>query len=292
LLLFALCEVAAHAATVARVPSPRDWQDAARFVRGQLEANDLITSAPSWTDPLLRQVLGDRIDLAMAGRSDSGAYDRVWSLSIRGAHPPELRAHPPDFTHSFGRVLVERAALPARKVVFDLVRALPDAEVSIVADGRERACKLGTFAPGRGGGLGLGALPTRERFDCGRGLWIAAVVLEDLALQPRYCVRQPPAAGAVTRVRLHDVPLADRFVFYGGLYYEDERMRERPDVHARVLAGDHELLRMTHHDGDGWKRTEAPTPGGTADITVEVSAPVAEKRTFCWTATTRNAGAP
>ena len=292
LLLFALCEVAAHAATVARVPSQRDWQDAARFVRGQLQGNDLITSAPSWTDPLLREVLGDRIDLAMAGRSDSSAYDRVWSLSIRGAHPPELRAHPPDFTRSFGRVLVERAALPARSVVFDLVRALPDAEVSILANGREHACKLGTFMPGRGGGLGLGALPTRERFDCGRGPWIAAVVLEDLDLHPHYCVRQPPAAGGVTRVRLHDVPLGSRFVFYGGLYYEDERMRERPDVHIRVLAADRELLHMTHHDGDGWKKAEAPTPAGTADITVEVTSPTPDKRTFCWTATTRRPGAP
>jgi hypothetical protein len=287
LLLFALFEVAAHAATVARVPSPRDWRDAARFVRAQLKPRDLITSAPSWTDPLLREVLGDRIDLAMAGRSDSSAYDRVWSLSIRGAHPPELHGRTIDLTRSFGRVTVERARLAPSKVVFDLVRALPEAEVSVSAGGREHTCRLGTFPPGRGGGLGLGALPPRERFECGRGPWVAQVVLEDLDLRPRYCVRQPPAPGGITRVRIPNVPLANRFVFYGGLYYEDERMRERPDVHARVLAGDHELLAMTHHDGDGWKRAEAPTPSGTSDLTIEVTSSVAEKRTFCWSASTR-----
>jgi hypothetical protein len=287
LLLFALFEVAAHAATVARVPSPRDWQDAARFVRAQLQPGDLITSAPSWTDPLLREVLGDRIDLAMTGRSDSSAYDRVWSLSIRGAHPPELGGRTIDLTRSFGKVTVERAKLAPSNVVFDLVRALPAADVSVGVGDRERACRLGTFPPGRGGGLGLGALPTRERFECGRGLWVAQVVLEDLHLQPRYCVRQPPAPGGITRVRIPNVPLANRFVFYGGLYYEDERMRERPDVHVRVLANDHQLLAMTHHDGDGWKKLEAPTPAGNADLTIEVTSPTPDKRTLCWSATTR-----
>ena len=295
LLLFALVEVGAHAATRARVPEAQDWAAAARFVRGQLAPGDLITSAPGWTDPLLREVLGDRIDLAMAGRSDSAAYDRVWVLSIRGARAPELQGRVPDVRRSFGRVLVERAKLDPSRVLFDFVRALPAAEVVLVTGEGEVPCKLVTRSPGRGGGLGLGALPPRQRFECGRGTWVAQVVLEDLALQPRHCVRQPPAPGGTLRVRYPAVPLGQRVVFYGGLYYEDERMREGPEVKARVLLGERgqerALLHMTHRDGDGWKRIEAASPGGEGSVTIEVSAATAHKRTFCWAATTRS-GAP
>jgi hypothetical protein len=198
---------------------------------------------------------------------------------------------------------VERAALGASPVVFDFVRALPAAEVVRGALGAERACRFAELAPGRGGGLGIGALPPRERFECGRNAWVAPVVLEDLELQPRYCVRQPAVEGGPLRVRFRDVPLGQRLVFYGGLYYEDERMRQGADVHARVLAGatggtapalrggaggERALLHMTHRDGDGWKRVEVATGGGASDVTVEVSSSSAHKRTFCWAASTRS----
>ncbi|HMI94376.1 MAG TPA: hypothetical protein VK509_23550, partial [Polyangiales bacterium] len=148
------------------------------------------------------------------------------------------------------------------------------------------------LAPGRGGGLGIGALAPRERFECGRGAWVAAVVLEDLELQPRHCIRQPATQRGPLRVSFSDVPLGQRLVFYGGLYYEDERMRHGADVHARVLAvasgATRELLHMTHRDGDGWKRIEVSTGGGRAQVMVEVSSRDASKRTFCWAASTRS----
>ena len=72
------------------MPAGADWQAAASFVRAQWKARDLISVAPAWADPLLRRALGDRIDLAMAGRSDSAGYERLWAISIRGAQPPEV----------------------------------------------------------------------------------------------------------------------------------------------------------------------------------------------------------
>src|SRR5262245_17013720 len=83
LLLFPVVELTAHAGARAAVVPPADFRAAARFVRARLGPRDLIASAPSWTDPLLRNAIGDRIDLAMAGRSDSAAYERLWSFSIR-----------------------------------------------------------------------------------------------------------------------------------------------------------------------------------------------------------------
>ena len=65
LLAFPLVEVSAHAVTRARVPSGDDFGAAAAFVRGEFRPHDAIVAAPAWVDPIVRQVLGDRIDLEL-----------------------------------------------------------------------------------------------------------------------------------------------------------------------------------------------------------------------------------
>ena len=289
LIALPIAEVALHFRARAAVPSQGDWQKAAAFVRSELRPRDLITSAPKWTDPQLRAVLGDRIDPAMAGRSDTEAYERLWVLGIRGASAPEEPGSTPLVTKRFGHVTVARFELGRATVQHDLVDrvARADAEVSVGT----RAC---AFKPGelpRGGGLGAGVLPPRERFQCdgagAGGTWVAAVVMEDLAIQPRHCVRQPPGVGAPTRVLLRDVELSDRLVFYGGLYYEHERMRKGAPVVVTVLAHDQPLGKLTHHDGDGWKKLELKTRPGRADIAIEVAATSRKQRHFCWSASVR-----
>jgi hypothetical protein len=288
LLGFALFEVGAHALSRSHVASIAEYRAAASFVRAQLQPRDLIVAAPSWADPLVREVLGDRIDVAMAGRSDSAAYERLWALSIRGARPPEAPPIAPEIERRFGQVLVSRWALGSSPVRYDLVEHAAQAEVSVVDRGQPRACRWRQFGPPRGGGLGNGFLPPVERFACERSLWVAPIVLEDVHLLPRRCVLQPPAAGGATRVVFRDVPLAQRIVFYAGLYYEHERMREGGPVLARVLVDGREVGRMQHKDGDGWSRLEIATTPGSAEVAIEVSARKADKRSFCWAATTRS----
>lgn len=293
LLAFPLLEVSAHVMTRARVPRPADWRAAASFVRARLEARDLIAAAPDWADPLLRQVLGERIDLAMAGRSDTAGYERLWALTIRGARPPEAPSGPPAFERRFGRVTVQRWALGPSTVVYDLVAHLrAAAAVSVSERGQAQPCPLRRYPPARGGGLGVGVLPPIERFGCEgahrQGLWVAPVVIEDLDLRPRYCVFQPPAAGPESiRVAFANVPLAERIAFYGGLYYEHERMREGAPVLARLLIDGREAGRMLHRDGDGWKRIEVKTEAARGEVAIEVSAPNRGRRSFCWAASVR-----
>lgn len=280
-------EVALHVRARAAVPAEADWREAAAFVRSQLEPRDLITSAPRWTDPHLRAVLGDRIDAAMAGRSDTAAYARLWVLGIRGARAPEASGTP-QLERRFGRVTVERFALAPPAVRDDLVQrvAAGAAEVAFGA----RACRYGEGPLPRGGGLGVGVLPPRERYQCdGAGNWVAAVVLEDLAIRPRHCVYQPPGVGRPTRVVLRDVPLSEQLVFYGGLYYEHERMRQGAPVVATVLANGRALGALTHRDGEGWVKRAWTTQPGRADVAIEVAGTSRKQRAFCWAASVRGA---
>lgn len=294
ILVLALTELVTHFTTVSRVPPPSDWRAAASFVREAWREGDAVTSAPAYTDPLLREVLGDRISLAMAGRSDLDAYTRLWVLSIDGERALESPRGAPELVRQLGRVQVQRWALGPSPVRHDLVRHIRDADVARMQGGVPVACPWRDFFSASGGGLGAGALTPRARFTCDPGrpwLFVAETVTEDLSLAPRDCVWQHPQGSEPIRVTFHDVPLGTRLMFTGGVYSEHERMREHGPVDVIVRANGREIGRMQHHDGDGWKRMEAVTAeraGTRGDLSIDVSAPDPQFRTFCWDAKTED----
>lgn len=285
---FALLEVASLEWRTRAVAKPADWQAAAAHIRGQLQPRDLIVAAPDWADPLLRLHLGDQIPLPMAGRSDTARYTRLWALSLRGARPASAPAGPPSQRVSFGQVEVLRWDLGQSPVLYDFAEHIAQAQVTLGAS----ACRLTQQPLARGGRLGRGSLPPQQRFVCDSRrpwLYVGPTVLEDLALTPRHCVWQHPAGTTPLTVRFADVPLGDRIVFYSGLYYEDERMREHGPVHARILVDGEVRASLVHRDGDGWVRHVVDTGAGAGrgELAVEVTAPRPHKRSFCWTASSR-----
>ena len=299
LLIVPAFEVLAHAGIVARVPDPEDYRAAADFVRSQLRPLDLITSAPSFTDPLLREHLGDRIPLAMAGRSDNAGYERMWVISARGALPPDAPDADAELEREFGALRVLRYKLGKSSVLLDLVQALPSAEVSIFRDGEFRRCPRRTGGTPRGGGLGRPVLlPIAERFECDpKQPWLFAgsIVMEDLSNSPRYCVWQHPQGRDPVRVRYADVPLGEQLVFYGGIYYEHERMRRGGPVQVDISIDGRRRGGMTHRDGEGWTRIAVAT--GTSEsqrgeVQIDVRAPDPGQRSFCWSASTRRKHGP
>jgi hypothetical protein len=290
--LLAVAELVSLGVTMARVPPLDDWRAAADFVRSAEQPGDLVVSAPAWTDPLLRLVLGDRLTLAQAGRSDTDAFTRLWALSTRGEDPREAPAKAPAFTRLFGRVRVLRWDLGASPVQYDLVAHVREAEVTRVEGDAALPCpwRVGTA---QAGGLGGGAATPAERFDCDARrpwLWVAATVQEDLELEARHCVYQHPQGREPIRTTFRDVPLGTRLVLYGGPYAEHERMGEHGPIDVVVKVAGRIAGRMTHRDLDGWKRMEVTTaaqPGTRGDVAIEVSAENPHLRTFCWAAQTQ-----
>ena len=287
-------ELIAHAWIVMRVPADADFRAAADFVRSELGPFDAITSAPGFTDPLLRLYLGDRIPLAMAGRSDDAGYERLWVVSIRGALPPDAPQGAPEIERRFGRVRVLRYKLGKSPVLLDLVSALSSADVSIWQDGAPQRCPRRTGGVPRGGGLGRPVLmPIAERFECDPRrpwLFVGNIVMEDLSNTPRYCVWQHPQGNDPVTVRFSDVPLGDEIVFYGGVYYEHERMREGGPIQVDVYVDGRRRGGMTHRDGEGFRRVVMPSATSATqrgEVKIEVRAKNPDKRSFCWAATTR-----
>ena len=73
-----------------RVATGADWEAAAAEVRAGFEPGDVIAFAPAWVDQIGRAHLGDLVTVEMAGRSDVDRYARVWEVTIRGAHSPDV----------------------------------------------------------------------------------------------------------------------------------------------------------------------------------------------------------
>ncbi len=292
ILAFALVELVGIQIIRLGVAPPDDWRRAAAFVRENLRVKDAVSAAPAWADPTLRWVLGDRISLGDAGRSDLARFERLWALSIRGKRPADAPARRPDLEKLFGRVRVSRWDLGPSPVLVDLVENVERARVSVIGSGREQQCPFRRGSPGGGGGLGKAVVPPADRFVCDareRWLFVAPVVMEDLQLKPRRCVWQHPRGPEPIRVRFDDVPLGARLVFYGGLYYEHERTLQGSPVTAEVFVEGQSAGRMVHRDGEGWKRMVIPLEptGSRGEIRVEVSTPRPARRGFCWAATIR-----
>jgi hypothetical protein len=287
-------ELIAHALIVTHVPADDDYQAAAEFIRSQFAPRDLITAAPGYIDPLLRLHLGDRISPAMAGRSDDAAYERIWVVSARGALPKDAPKGKPELEQAFGRLRVLRWKLGKSRLLMDFVQNLPAAEVSMLRNGSELRCPRRTGGLPRGGGLGRPVLmPIAERFECDARqpwLFVGSIVMEDLSNAPRFCVWQHPQGDDPIRVRFDDVPLGDELVFYGGVYYEHERMREGGPIEVDISIDGQRRGGMTHHDGDGWRReviSSGSSEGQRGRVQIDVRAANTDKRSFCWAASTR-----
>lgn len=297
LLLVPLYELTAHALIVARVPTPSEYHAAAEFIRARLEPHDLVTAAPAFIDPIVRWQLGDRIPLSMAGRSDDASYDRMWVISIRDALPPDAPHQTPELSQAFGRVRVLRYRLPHKdRVLFDFVEHWGDAQATITRGGVAQACPIRTGGMPRGGGLGRGVLmPVSKRFECdGRAPWLfmADVVLEGLDNEPHHCIWQHAQGDEPVTLTFPTVPIGRELWFYGGLYYEHERMREGAPIDVSIAIDGQERARFQHVDGEGFRGIRIATHElgkSQAEVSVTVRSSNPRARSFCWTAQTRGA---
>jgi hypothetical protein len=291
----AAVEIGGHFVVQARVVPESDWDAAAAHVRAEWAAGDVVSVAPHWADPLLRRAMGDEIDIAQAGRADLAPYRRYWSFSIRGHRAADAPPEAPDHVRTFGRVRVERWNLPQdESILYDFVAHIADAEVSVIEGGQARVCPFSRAGRPTGGGLGSGPIVPKERHVCDPRrpwMWVGATVEEDLEMLPRHCIWQHASGSEPVRARFSNVPLGESIVLYGGLWWEHERTMDGGPVDVTLRIDGQEAGRLTHRDGDGWKRIEAAVPealrGGQGQVDIEVSASNPHLRSLCWAATTR-----
>jgi hypothetical protein len=287
----AVFELAAHARIVAEIPSDQSWEAASAFVRARFRARDRIIAAPAWADPIVRNHLGDLLNLQSAAPADFGGVGRIWELGIRGA---EERRESVELDERFGAVRVRMWPVSSAPPIYDFVEEVERAKVELLGAEGSKPCTW-TRARSSSGGLGHGPMTPEARFICDPSrpwLLVGATVLTDLDFHPRRCVFQHPAGVDPVRVTFEDAPLGERLVVHGGIQYESERSRDHEPVTLRVWIDGRLAGELVHQDGDGWMGMEVDTSTlgpERAEVRFETTAPNPDARVFCWSASSRSA---
>jgi hypothetical protein len=178
---------------------------------------------------------------------DAARYARIWEVSIRGAHAPEVAGLEPSVEQDDDGVIVRR---------YD------QTPVQVLADVRDQLA---------------GA-----KVENGR----ASLELAEVGFAPHRCIQVTPAPGQLVRVTFPQLPLGTSLVGYVGLADVFTRRDIRaPGVLAVELAGTTVAI-VTPGVDDGWVRFEVPTTPGAADLTFRISAD-APQRLVCFAAEAR-----
>jgi hypothetical protein len=289
-----LVELALHVRQTHAAPAPEDWKAAKAEVEKNVKPDDLVTFAPRWVDPIGRMTFGSELaNLEREAYPDVTRFPRAFEVSIRGEHAPDLAGWKEVGRTSFGAVTVTTLENPTPiHLVDDLLRhvAQPDLHVFVVEGGAEHECTL-VHGQALSGALGAGPATPGTRYQCAGGTNVGVTVLADLDYVPRRCIfAPPPGANGFIRLRFDDLTMGKAIHGHHAISVEQERGLRGVPVTLAFRAGEQELGKLVHRDGDGWKPFELDTSelaGKKTTLTVDVGAASGENRLYCFEADLR-----
>jgi hypothetical protein len=262
-ILVALVESALGLLQPKHIATDADWDAAARYVRTQLQPNDLITFSPPFIDPVGRQHLGDRMPVEMVARPDDDLYARVFELSVHDAHNDALANLPVAEALHFGLVTLRRYDKAAMRRLYDFTSQFSSAHVSTRANGVDTPCPVSGPAAICG--------PSR----------VEPRVLE-IDYHPRHGILAPMVNGKTLVIAYDDVPGGGTLIGYVGLHDYYARKNGDAVVTFHVSVDDTKSVtipvRNPKQDGEGWQRFELPLDPGLHKVRFELETPDARYR--------------
>lgn len=286
--------------TTSDVVPESDWDAAREAVKPEFHqgpSGDLVLFEPFWADPIGREHFKD--DLAPRkneARPDVTRFARVFEVSIRGAHAPELERWKKTSERKVGAITIGVYENPEPvRVLSDTVDLLKPEGVKVFRvdplTNAEAPCAW-THGAGNPGGLGVpqGPAVPGDRFVCASGTYAGVAVLHALDHHPHLCIfASPPADRSILRLRFPNVKFGDVLHGHSGVQWLVERTPTPEKIELSFSSGDRAIGKHAHKVGAGWTYFEMPTDdqkGKQADLTVDVQG---GGRSFCFEADTREA---
>ena len=233
------------------MPSDDAWDRAEEIVRAGHQRGDLIVFAPEWVDPVGRMHLGDLIPVEMAARMDAAKYGRIWEVSIRDEHAPEVAGLKPAKSATVAGVTVSLYTREPAVVVSDLKSAMATMKVE-------------------GGG--------RPQLE-----------LAEVGFAPHECLQMVPAPNHPVRITFPQLQLGSKLVVGAGLadVFTRRDIRAPASVSVEIQGGQSGTVSsMIIGVDDGWGMMSIVTPTGPHDVTFIVSANTPQ-RLVCFMAEAR-----
>ncbi|HEY4176597.1 MAG TPA: hypothetical protein VGM90_07190 [Kofleriaceae bacterium] len=251
LVLVAIWEITATLRAPGGVPDDDAFAQAGSYVREHMQPGDLVVFAPAWIDPVGRMVVGNALTVDAAARMDSAKYARIWELSIRDEHAPEVAKLRPEEALDIGGVAVSRYQQPPVTVLADL----------------------------------------RDRMDTAKIVGGAAhVELQEVGFAPHRCILATPFSDQhPIAITFPGVTLGSQIVGYVGIADVFTRRDRREPASLSLSFGElaHPAVTAIAGVDDGWVRFSATTPPGTvANLTFQLAS-AAGGRLICFAAEVR-----
>jgi len=286
--LIGLAELVLHVKqTGPDVVPDRDWEHARDIVKADLKPDDLVLFEPFWADPIGREIFGGEImTLKRAGYSDFRRWQRVYEVSIRDEHEPELAGWKKVKEDKSGGVTVRLLENPEfTPVLDDLVDLATPDRLSVTAGDTPCIYQHGASAGGSTV-VPQGLLVPADKFVCSGG-HVGVAVLHALDHHGHVCLYATPMSTPL-HLRFKDVAFGTRLVGHSGVQWVDERTPTPEKIELVFSAFDHTIAPVFHKVGKGWTGFELPTDdvaGKKGDLLVDIDP--AKERQFCFEATTR-----
>jgi hypothetical protein len=291
-----LVELGLHFHFANRAPTLDEWRQVKGEVERQKAPGEVIVIAPSWADPNARMAFGDQLmPLRDVARPDITRYRNALEVSILGESSPELVGYSEKSRSKSGRFTLRKLEnLQAPEKIWDFVDHVRPEHMQGFEDsaGERRACNWTTTARVSTGNLGGPPAFPAERFACPRGEphFFGVTVIDGNPYVPRRCIWAHPFDGGALVARFQNVPLGSVIRGHGSLPWHLEQNEKGGLVTLTVTAGNRELGKLEHRDGEGWKLFELSTgdlAGQTTDVEFAVTTEKSAGRQFCFEADTR-----
>jgi hypothetical protein len=256
-----------------RLPSERDWREAAALVAREAAPGDAVALAPWWAERA-REVLPPGLPVLAFPRlagEDLPGVRRVWLLSL---------ARAPGYRGDVERDLRARGAtapVPLRAGALAIARfdlAAPSLPLAFLPD-RLASAEVAVGARRCGAGAGGG-------FACG-GAAVAREVRE-VDLLPRACLSARLGSGEPLRVTFPSVPLGRTLRAHLGVVGEAALGGEAPVRLVVNVAGGGAAAVEVEAEEVGWRALSLETAalaGGAAEVTLTVNAARGDARPLC-----------
>lgn len=294
--LVSLGELWAHRHFRRVAPGTDDWQRIEGDVAPLYRPADLVTIAPHWADPLLRQVLGDRMmPIDVLARADDDAIGRVIELSFGGARPQTFATWPEIERRQSGPFTIRVLDNPHRETPrMRLIERIRPGSLRVFEgpSGDPKICSYTSIGRVTAGGLGGNPTFVAQRFACpsGEPHLVAVTTIDDQDFAPRRCIwAHPSAAGPMTLI-FRDVWLGDKLVGHAGLPWLLSRDGAGTALHLDARFEGNSIGKVVVVDTDGWIRFEWPTVkyrDKRGELELVISSEQAQNRRFCFTLESR-----
>lgn len=273
-----------------RAPAVEEYGALLPAIEALHHEGDLLVVNPSWAEPHVRRVLGDRyFPLNVVARADEQRFERALEVRLPSSGKTTLSSFVERSRKSVGEF--EIAVLEnehAHRPLFDFVANLDEAHATVFGTEPFAACRYNYRAKVVSGGLfGFPTFPA-QRFECERGdLNVSRTVAADQDYRPRVCIyAHPPATGSRT-IRFSKVPIGERVRGHAMLHWMHEREGTGSDVRLEIRVGGTSLGEVNHVDGQGWLAFSFPTAslrGSEAEVEFVVTGDGNSPRPFCFEA--------